>query len=187
VPDKVRGSTLQQKFGFQDKDLTTEGHDEIMIWLNDHCQEILSKLYHWRDNAQDLARQMDPPAPIPDYPGVQILSIEWEHAIKSGTWLVGFIDMAVRYKLPFLYIDKKDSGEYVGLKVGWTDSSLAFFEVKTSIPSLGELVRQIRMYQSYPGYSGERYFVVSPDNTWAEQLWALKIWFIYAQDFAIPF
>jgi hypothetical protein len=51
------------------------------------------------------------------------------------------------------------------------------FEIKPSIPSVGELIRQIRMYQQYkPG----KYIVVSPDDRFASVLSGQGIEFLKA-------
>lgn len=50
-----------------------------------------------------------------------------------------------------------------------------FFEVKTIIPSLGELIRQIRLYQNY--IAGP-WFVVCKDNRFEDQLGSQGIGFI---------
>jgi hypothetical protein len=50
-----------------------------------------------------------------------------------------------------------------------------FFEVKTTIPSLGELIRQIRMYQEY---ENGIWVVVSPDDTHSSRLEKQGIKFI---------
>ena len=49
------------------------------------------------------------------------------------------------------------------------------FEAKTSIRSLGELIRQIRLYQEY---RKGHYIVVSPDDRFAEVLRGQGIQFI---------
>jgi len=41
------------------------------------------------------------------------------------------------------------------------------FEVKTVIPSLGELIRQIKMYRAY---DKSKFFVVSPDDRFVKVL-----------------
>jgi hypothetical protein len=51
----------------------------------------------------------------------------------------------------------------------------AWFEVKTTIPSLGELIRQIRLYQSYVNGT---WFVVCGDNKFESQLKNQGIGFI---------
>jgi hypothetical protein len=54
-----------------------------------------------------------------------------------------------------------------------------FYEVKPSIPSLGEVIRQVRMYQTYT--NRERYgewWIVSPDTRFKEQLESQGIKFL---------
>jgi hypothetical protein len=51
-----------------------------------------------------------------------------------------------------------------------------YFEVKTAIKSLGELIRQIRMYQEY--VSSGIFVVVCPDDRYKEQLQRQGIAFV---------
>jgi hypothetical protein len=64
----------------------------------------------------------------------------WERPIMSGTYCIGFVDMYIPdYQL--------------------------YIEVKTRIPSIGELIRQISMYKTYACARGYyRFAVVSPDD-----------------------
>lgn len=122
------------------------------------------------------------PAPRVDRP-------VWEYpvqdsAYKGKAYVVGFADMMVRYWTPTLELNLGDLAPnmfmtwkhnavstelYAPTYVHWKEYK-AFFEVKTEIPSLGELLRQINLYKTY--LSGE-WFVVSPDvrfrDTLAEQ------------------
>lgn len=59
--------------------------------------------------------------------------------------------------------------------VAWSDDKILMFEVKTNIPSLGALIRELRFYEHlvvringgvYPAHMT----VVCPDDRWAEQL-----------------
>jgi hypothetical protein len=65
-------------------------------------------------------------------------------------------------RLPFAY-------------VGFAKETIINFEIKSSIPSIGELIRQIRMYQTY---QKGRYVVVSPDARWERMLDSQRIGFI---------
>ena len=122
--------TIAARFGFQDPELKTPRHDEIMIWLNENIQSILKELGH-------------PPA----HKG----RIEWEKPVMDGSYIIGFVDLAVNGYL--------------------------YFEVKPSIPSLGELIRQIQMYRAY-SKTGEKYFVVSPDDRFRKMLESQDIGFV---------
>jgi len=56
------------------------------------------------------------------------------------------------------------------------DRNRAYFEVKPSIPSLGEVIRQVRMYQTYT--AGAEWWIVSPDARFREQIEAQGIKFL---------
>lgn len=238
---KKEPQTLQAKFGFQDSDLKTPKHDEIMMWLDSHIDAVVARLlgyapeWRWnpkyivetkervargienrrialRDEITRLQGELDSlpenqyyrqtrlvnqiqemrnelqliPDALPELPEppcgtlYEITEKTWELPILSGKYTVGFVDMYTRVA--------HDSGLYVAgcieeqlagkTTVKLTDGlrwETAFhaatsfaFEVKPTIPSLGELIRQIRFYQIYQ----ERwtYVVVSADTRWIEQL-----------------
>ena len=58
--------------------------------------------------------------------------------------------------------------------VKWS-SGKAFFEVKTEIPSLGELMRQLQLYRQY---LRGNWFVVSPDTRFRDTLIEQGVGFI---------
>ncbi len=49
---KPRSKTIQERFGFSDKDSKTPLHDEIMLWLDDavrnHFDLLFPHLQEWR-------------------------------------------------------------------------------------------------------------------------------------------
>lgn len=131
---RPKGQTLQQRFGFQDSDLTTPQHDEMMLWLDENIDTVLSEFLKKPTTAK------------------QVL---WECPVRTGGgYLIGFADMFVL----------TDDGNFVCI------------EVKTKIPSLGELIRQINMYRERHNRIGnvsasEAYFViVAPDDRFAPLL-----------------
>lgn len=63
--------------------------------------------------------------------------IELEHPITDRNYILGFVDLFV-------------------------PSHGIAIEIKTEIPNVGELLRQINFYRNY--YSGPRWIVVSPDD-----------------------
>ena len=194
-----KAKTIQQRFGFMDNDLKTANHDDIMIWLDN---AVSSMLHMWLGCSQDWILDdfqfayedqyprwgsIEKPFPdkqntfeslhTPEKPKIDITSKVWEQPIYTGgegyrqnKYIVGFADMLVIYKHPKLYYNI-DSEEFNIYK----DDRYVFFEVKSSIPSLGELIRQIRMYQQY--VSG-KWLIVSPDDKFADQLNAQGIGFI---------
>jgi hypothetical protein len=147
MADNVRATTISQRFGFQDPDLKTPGHDEIMIWLDTYAETILQTLIPEK-------RWDDPDVPYPDW-YLRVTKKEWEQPIADGKYIIGFADMVVKYEIPTLEIWERAG------KVMMASERMAYFEVKTFIPSVGELIRQINMYRKYEYGT---YIVVSPDN-----------------------
>ena len=120
----------------------------------------------------------------PEKPELFIRKI-WEDPIQEVTfyngrrkaYTIGFCDMMVLWRQPFIeclfdvepkFVDGlwRPVWSYKGSRIRKPDHSLesdtAYFEVKPSIPSAGELIRQLRMYQAYTGNA--KWFVVSPDD-----------------------
>lgn len=42
---KPRATTIQQRFGFLDNDLMTPMHDEMILWLDNNIESIISDLF----------------------------------------------------------------------------------------------------------------------------------------------
>jgi len=113
--------------------------------------------------------------PIPPKPPVRITTKQWERPIKSKDYIIGFIDMAVFFELPVLdiSIELAENGWNVKWEIryseydGYGEKNRVYFEVKTEIPSLGELIRQVNMYKSY---GARKIFVIAPDDTHANLL-----------------
>lgn len=126
----------------------------------------------------DIAPPAGFPALIIEMPPV------WEQPITNSSFggrsfVVGFADMMIRYQRPYIALDTGDLSDscfYDWLRssrsltqpsyFGWK-SACAYFEVKTEIKSLGELMRQIQLYRNY---SRGDWFVVSPDTRYVETL-----------------
>lgn len=96
-------NTLLASMGFEDHDLKTPLHDEIVLWCIEHQAEIL----------KECGRENVP---------VESVMIE---APIGGNRIVGYSDILICLKHGY------------GVPV-------VSIEVKTKIPSLGELVRQLR-------------------------------------------
>ena len=115
---------------------------------------------------------------------------EWEYPITSqnnhggNKYTVGFIDMVTYYKKSYLFVGLEEKEEKItfipdSIKIGWDKSEYYYFEVKSHIKSLGELIRQIRFYQEYINYYHKgNWFIVSPDNKFEKQLKSQGIGFI---------
>lgn len=134
----------------------------------------LEKQIEWASKPVEI-----PPSPSKK-PPVRITKKQWEKPIKSNDYIVGFVDMVVHFALPKITLSMKLSEN--GWKAEWgavySAENRIDFEVKTEIPSLGELIRQINMYKSY---GAKNIFVVAPDDTHREILQEQGIGFIKYQ------
>jgi hypothetical protein len=183
-PPKQRATTLQEKFGFVDEDLRTPQHDAMLVWIDQHAEELIQEFFSiptsWSEETIDQVRKeakRDLGEPPPRK--LVIESKIWEYPIVTKTgFAVGFADMAVMVRVPRnLTFCTFASGPQQGA-VEWhveMSDERVFFEAKTSIRSVGELIRQIRLYQEY--LKGH-YIVVSPDERFAEVLRGQRIHFL---------
>ncbi len=185
-----KAQTIQQRFGFLDNDLKTPKHDEMMIWLDENIVSVVNKLGFTRE--RDLERyrvlverianknKFDVSA-APPYLEMEIRRI-WEFPVTQikSNFIVGFIDMKVILNVCYPdYMEKSYRYQEAG---GWCEKASYFaerrlmFELKTSIPSLGELIRQIRMYQTV--CENTEFVIVSPDDQFKTQIESQGIRFL---------
>lgn len=210
--------TLQARFGFQDADLKTPMHDEMLLWLTDNLDrfgekitgrpkgaswdpDYLARRVHeaqrqldgWREGLSDLERKhyqkqyqvllarlpdRISDIPVPEINAFEWKNITWEETIVSRSYTIGFVDLAATLDwspelhmgqleaLPTGYF-RPDWWVELSWRARYSESDSFYFEIKSTIPSLGELVRQIRFYQTY---ARGHYVVVSPDARWEQPL-----------------
>lgn len=123
--------TLLSRMGFQDSDLTTPLHDEIMLWLDARLRR--------------------------KFPNLE--SIIWEHPVKRDNFIIGYIDLLMCRRT-------------------LTGGDSVAFEVKTKIPSLGEVIRQIQTYRTTERIHDRQYVIVCPDDRFAAALKGQGIGFL---------
>jgi len=154
-----KAKTHLQKLGFLDTDKKNSKHDIIQIWVNDNAEKILSETI--------MSKTAFP---------IEIEQIRWEHQVMNNngsfTQLVGFIDIMVKFRSKFYSAHFKD---YVD------ESRYVFIEVKTEIPNVGALIRQMRAYQSYKSMA-DYYLIVAPDDRFEKLLNKQGFWFYKYQD-----
>jgi hypothetical protein len=182
---QAKAQTMQARFGFQDTELTTPKHDEIMLWLDQwidsNIDVIIPTFSEWAsvttyasygNNTRYSLDEFNLASPLPSIAAAKVDRKTWEYPITNKNYTIGFIDMAVLYSSPSpkLYYSLTDKKFDIG-----TDETVAYFEVKPSIPSLGEVIRQVRMYQTY---ANGKWFIVSPDTRFRDQLKAQRIGFV---------
>jgi hypothetical protein len=172
---KPKATTLQQRFGFADPDLTTASHDAIMSWLDQAITEQpalwLPTPPDWNDQIAECLQGMPRGADyerlmtsVPSAPSLRDLTIVkkiWEAPV-TGTrdFMIGFFDMKVVYTFPLLGLRGRDMMNLNWYVAREWNKEIAF-EVKTTIPSLGELFRQLSMYRLH--FDG-KIVVVSHDD-----------------------
>jgi len=106
----------------------------------------------------------------------QILRTKWEHQLiyinRNYKSIVGYIDLLAEIRGEFYMWDIKE----------FQDSTWSIFiEVKTKIPNLGELIRQMRAYQAFAD-SMTHYVIVSPDDRHSDILRQQGFHFFKYQD-----
>ena len=149
-------ATDRQSIIFADEDLKKSDHDEIMLWLDTNVETLLNQVIYPGLTQEQIDTYLDEPAEIKK---------SWQQPIISATGeIVGFIDMIISY-------DRADtSGDDI--------SKVFFFDVRTEIPSLGELIREINTYKLYLGFEESwiySYVVICPDDRYAGVLKSQEI------------
>jgi len=163
--------------GFNDADLTTPLHDEIMLWFDAGLRsgELIDRVREqiWRDQAAYALRHWNEKSlmsSIPILQGTATCDItRWERPVIAGTnnFIVGYIDLWVRMtgSCPTILDERWIVTDNRSIECA--------FEVKSRIPSLGEVIRQMRTYQQHALTSRmlENYwFIVCPDDRFAAPL-----------------
>jgi hypothetical protein len=133
--------TMIEKTGFVDPDKKTPKHDKIQRWVYENPEKIIEELGILKNNPYKVVRKI------------------WEHVLfaeshnsRNTSSIVGYIDLLIE-------IESENSIPNInyrsqGLLVPF------YFEIKTSIPSLGDLIRQLRFYQYYLGFNRDYPFVI---------------------------
>jgi hypothetical protein len=193
-----RPQTISQRFGFQDPDLSSPNHDKMIIWLDKEMNDIVDRILkrpvrkYYETGFSSFYRIPDDRlgeydmTGIEKYPDVDMEKIQikkvWEYPVLNGSYTVGFCDMYVEVKASWEgknIVFSSSSKQISEAETVYVELPL-YFEVKSSIPSLGELLRQIRMYESYT--QDGQWFVVSPDTRFRTVIEGQNIGFIEAPD-----
>lgn len=157
-----------------DPDLLTPAHDSIMLWVDANLDSVVRELVPNEHFGINLTAAGHLPIPahlqdcIPD-PVLRVGRPTWEQPIlRGGQYVIGFVDMkvVVERSRPFV-----DDGEW---RVGFQRETV-FIEAKSSIRSLGEVIRQVRLYQEY---AEGTYAIASPDTRFRSVLESQGIGFI---------
>lgn len=157
----IKAKTYLEKLGFADSDKKTTEHDIIQAWVYKNIKTILDETIMSKN-----------PKPY------EITNVKWEHQIiytnsYNNHTLIGFADLMVSYKCEFY---NKHSESYQ------MENGEVIVEIKTKIPDLGSVIRQMRTYQTYQKHYRTQYLVVSPDDRFPEILKEQGFWFYKYND-----
>jgi len=155
---KPKAKTQIERMGFKDNDLKTSKHDKIMFWLDNYIRTDFIK----------VLKETRYPKFMKYYhkPEINIGHIKWEKPIKTESgYNIGFIDLYLGINLTYY---KLKVNKYTRKKTYENDSDYHdyYFEVKSKLPSIGELIRQVNFYKSNLGYKDRgEFYVVAPKTT----------------------
>jgi hypothetical protein len=141
----IKAKTHLEKLGFMDPDKKNPIHQKIQTWAYDNIETILKETVMANNS----------------YP-FKIFNNKWEHPVvyEKGSYklLVGFIDLFVQISGTF------DIKDHYGINYRFLN---IFIEIKSEIPDLGELIRQMRAYQTYVDHTETpiKYLIISPDDS----------------------
>lgn len=152
----LKAKTHIEKLGFVDKDKKSSEHDKIQLWTYDNVETVIAETI--------MKNETNP---------YKIVNRKWEFPVRytNGSFqsLIGFIDLRIgvngKFKVQGQLVDDSDYP--------------VFIEVKTQIPNLGELLRQMNTYRNY--ISG-KFIVVAPDDRYKRILNEQGIHFYKYQD-----
>jgi len=144
---KPTAKTLIEKLGFQDPDRKSNKHDEIQLWTYHHIDEVLKSFSSPGNTMEITSRRLE-------YPIKQ----------TTGNWssVVGYVDLLVSGKIT----NQEGSKDFT-----------AAIEIKSEIPCLGDLVRQINFYRQYDLFMSTTWIVISPDDRYQKVLKEQAIYF----------
>lgn len=157
---RIKAKTHLEKLGFSESDKKGSKHDIIQTWTYENIKEVIAETVMSKN-----------PHPY------KIITNKWEHQVMhiNGNYrmIVGYIDILVRIQGKFYFSDTKEYEDNI---------KNVFIEIKTQIPSLGELIRQMRAYQAYENNGFTEYMVVSPDEKFNKILNEQGFWFYKYKD-----
>jgi hypothetical protein len=196
VSDRFSSKDVGRRFGIHDEDLKTPGHDALLLWVNERADKIVR--YLTLDAHCLGACEWEKPIGgsfIVGYWDVWMTTQSLSDIAKS--------ECPALCQLERQYLQVRAIGDQIGLSPlsyltpeakelarANKDAILAAlrvpvmtprvesigFEIKTSIPSLGELVRQLQTYRERKVAYGAKWMktdiivVVSTDDRWQDAI-----------------
>jgi hypothetical protein len=151
---------------------------------NTHDDDADKKITACRKQIEDLPAAWIYPVPL------TIVQKRSEQPVLNGTFPIGFVDLFIETKgeEPVISTSSSDVDKWEAALDSDPDlpgyclfkvQEHYYFEIKSRIPSLGEMIRQLRMYEQYipnparqysSSRTNSRLGVVSPDRRFAREI-----------------
>jgi hypothetical protein len=177
------------RLGLHDPDLTSPEHDRLMILLHENIDRYVHVALKDRKAIAELLCRgdtMDSSRPV-----TRASKPKWELPITrpGSTFIVGYLDLLAVVQIPVRYRYKRD-GWRANPDDCWVEESgdadlHVCFEVKPTIPSAGEMLRQLNTYKSalVPQLDGRMVMgVFSPDTRFKEIIEDQGFFFVTPED-----
>ena len=169
---KPKAKTLQESMGFCDPELATKDHDDLMIIHDSNIESAVIACYPRLAEVKEF----------------WTVETKWEQVVgkhsgpSKAPYIVGFIDLVAHIKK-----DRKGYMEKFGLNHDqYYDDDHHFqgvediaFEVKTNLNSIGEIIRQLRVYQVH-ALDKYKFCVFAPASEKSKALESQGIMFLEA-------
>ena len=159
---RIKAKTHLQRLGFSDKDKKESKHDIIQTWAYENIEKIIS---------ETVMKNNEKP--------YKVFQPHWESPVVQSNgygskFVIGFVDLYVNIQGQHYFNDSKQFED-----VKWQ----VFIEIKTQIPNLGELIRQMKTYQAYEGIGKfTHYMIIAPDDRFKKILNEQGFWFYKYKD-----
>jgi hypothetical protein len=133
-----------------------------------------------RGNLERLLESLGASCPIPGPPSPQTpFSVHeklMEVPLKDGHYLRGVVDYCVTGSRPFFRLEGIEAVHFNPVWTRYDKPYKLLFEIKPTIRSLGELMRQVNVYRSCEPES--HFLVVSPDDRFRKQIESQGVRFV---------
>lgn len=171
------------QIGLWDAEVPKPDHDAICLWVYENAETVVRAAFpkferDWREDdfedhglqppegARERAQQRYP-RPSPRVGGRTLeYVLQREAAYARGTGqIVGYADVMIQLELPAMVVPQQ--GAEFELRWHQSERARVLVEVKSILPTLGELMRQLNLYRT--AHHGP-VVVVSPDARYAAVL-----------------
>lgn len=183
------------QIGFWDADVSCPTHDALCLWAMDHADEVLKAVHpnqfgkpwssddvswHGPSYARDPGAQAaldafmrEHPRPDPRVSHRLLEHVLYRESGYRSTQIVGYADVVLRVMTPFITVDpaQEEQGERkLDIRTSWTEAGhlSVLIEAKTTMPTLGELMRQLNLYRT--AFGPGTLVVLSSDDRHAAHL-----------------